>query len=49
MSSTSRTPDHGVVSAGLKTTVLPETSAAPTGPAERALGKLNGAITPNTP
>ena len=47
--STSSTPDHGVVSAGLKTTVLPATRAAPIGPAASADGKLNGEMTPNTP
>ena len=47
--SASSTPDHGVVSAGLNTTVLPATSAAPMGPAASADGKLKGEITPNTP
>jgi hypothetical protein len=39
----------GVVLAGLKTTVLPATSAPPAGPAARASGKLNGEITAHTP
>ncbi len=34
---------------GFSTTVLPATSAAPTGPAASAIGKLNGLITAHTP
>ena len=40
---------NGVVSAGLSTTVLPVTNAAPTGPPDRAAGKLKGEMTPQTP
>ena len=39
----------GVADAGLSTIVLPATSAPPAGPAARASGKLNGAITAHTP
>jgi hypothetical protein len=43
------TPDRGAAEDGLNTTVLPAIIAAALGPAERAIGKLNGLITPNTP
>ena len=39
----------GVSSDGLKTTALPAISAEPAMPIESATGKLNGAITANTP
>ena len=42
-------PRSGVAVAGLKTTVLPATSAPPDGPAASARGKLNGAMTAQTP
>jgi hypothetical protein len=42
-------PVQGVSSAGLYTTALPATSAADDMPAERARGKLNGAMQANTP
>jgi hypothetical protein len=47
--SASSLPLQGVAEAGLKTTVLPVTSAAPAGPPASANGKLNGAITSHTP
>ena len=49
MQSASMRPDHGVSLALLTTTVLPVTSAAATGPPASAKGKLNGAITAQTP
>ena len=41
--------DSGDALEGLRTTVLPAINAAPVGPAARAMGKLNGLITANTP
>ena len=40
---------NGDADDGLKTTVLPAIIAALVGPAARAIGKLNGLTTPNTP
>src|SRR5690606_32250557 len=40
---------HGASDEGFSTTVLPVTSAAATGPAASASGKLNGEITAHTP
>ena len=40
---------QGVSVAGLKTTVLPATRAAPSGPPVNAAGKLNGLMTTQTP
>jgi hypothetical protein len=45
----SSAPLQAVSLATLKTAVLPATSAAPTGPPARAMGKLKGAITAHTP
>ncbi len=42
-------PVNPAASLGLNTTVLPATSAADIIPTDSATGKLNGAITPNTP
>ena len=47
--SMSLTADSGEVVDGLRTTVLPPSSAAPAGPQARAIGKLNGLMTANTP
>jgi hypothetical protein len=49
MQSARSRPAQGVSEAHLSTTVLPVTSAAATGPAASAIGKLNGAITAHTP
>ena len=49
MQSASSRPAQGVSVAPLTTTVLPVTSAAATGPPASASGKLNGAITTQTP
>ena len=49
MQSASRRPAQGVSEAHFSTTVLPVTSAAAVGPAASAIGKLNGAITAQTP
>ena len=49
MQSASRRPGPGRVGRALDTTVLPVTSAAATGPPASANGKLNGAITTQTP
>ena len=43
------TADSGDADDGLKTTVLPAIIAALVGPAARAIGKLNGLTTANTP
>jgi hypothetical protein len=43
------TADHGAADDGLNTTALPAIIAAALGPADRAIGKLNGLITANTP
>ena len=48
-SSASRWVDHGLSSAGLITTVLPQTSAPAAMLTASANGKLNGQITANTP
>ena len=45
----SLTADSGEAVEGLRTTVLPARSAAPVGPAARAIGKLNGLMTAKTP
>ena len=42
-------PDHGACSDGLRTIVLPATSAPALMPVTSATGKLNGPITPKTP
>ena len=42
-------PVNTPCSDGLSTAVLPATSAAPSGPAASAIGKLNGEITAHTP
>ena len=42
-------PVNTPCSLGFSTTVLPATSAAPIGPADSAIGKLNGLITAHTP
>ena len=47
--SMSLTDDNGAADAGLSTTVLPAIIAALDGPAARAIGKLNGLTTANTP
>jgi hypothetical protein len=47
--STSFTAESGDADDGLKTTVLPAIIAALDGPAARAIGKLNGLMTANTP
>ena len=44
-----RAAAKGVVGDGLVTTVFPVTSAAPTGPAVSAMGKLKGDSTAQTP
>ena len=49
MQSASRRPAQGVSVAPLSTTVLPVTSAAAVGPPASASGKLNGAMTAQTP
>ena len=41
--------DSGDAVDGLNTTVLPAIIAAPDGPVARAIGKLNGLTTANTP
>ena len=43
------TDESGDALEGLRTTVLPAMSAAPVGPVARAIGKLNGLMTANTP
>ena len=43
------TADSGDADDGLKTTVLPASSAAPSGRPTSAIGKLNGLMTANTP
>ncbi len=45
----SRSPVIADADAGLNTTVLPAIIAADVGPTERAIGKLNGLMTANTP
>ncbi len=45
----SLTADSGDALEGLSTTVFPASSAAPVGPADSAIGKLNGLTTANTP
>ncbi len=47
--SASRTPVIAPAEAGLKTTVLPPARAPADGPAESAIGKLNGLMTAKTP
>ena len=47
--SVSFAPSKGVSLAGLKTTVFPDASAPPAGPAASASGKLNGEMTAHTP
>ena len=47
--SPSMAPVEGDSSEGLNTTVLPAISAEPNIPTDSATGKLNGAITANTP
>ena len=49
MHSVNSQPLSGVSDAGLKTTVLPATSAPPLGPPASAKGKLKGEITTQTP
>jgi hypothetical protein len=49
MQSASSRPAHGVSVPPLTTTVLPVTSAAAAGPPASASGKLNGAMTTQTP
>ncbi len=48
-SSTKRSPSSGVSVAGLKTTVLPQTSAGAIFHDGIAIGKFHGVITPTTP
>ena len=48
-SSTKRSPSAGVSVAGLKTTVLPQTSAGAIFHDGIAIGKFHGVITPITP
>ena len=48
-SSTKRSPSAGVSVAGLKTTVLPQTSAGAIFHEGIAIGKFHGVITPITP
>ena len=48
-SSTKRSPSSGVSVAGLKTTVLPQTSAGAIFQLGIAIGKFHGVITPTTP
>ena len=48
-SSTKRSPSAGVSVAGLKTTVLPQTSAGSIFQLGIAIGKFHGVITPTTP
>ena len=43
------TPVRAETEAGLNTTALPAMRAADDGPAESAIGKLNGLMTANTP
>ena len=47
--SASLTPMNAPAFDGFRTTVLPVTSAAPTGPPASAIGKLNGLMTAHTP
>ena len=49
ITSPSAAPVAGVSSDGLNTTVLPAIRAELAIPIDSATGKLNGAITPNTP